>query len=36
MIGTVDFKKFSGDHLENFIDYIKNYIDDHNDANIEI
>lgn len=36
MIGTVDFKKFSGDHLENFLDYIGNYIKEHSDSNIEI
>ncbi len=36
MIGTVDFKKFSGDHLENFIDYIKNYLNEHKDKEIDI
>ena len=35
-VGTMDFKKFSGTHLENFTDYIKNYIKDNESANIEI
>lgn len=35
-VGTMDFKKFSGTHLENFTDYIKNYIKDNESTNIEI
>ena len=35
-IGTMDFKKFSGAHLENFINYIKNYLKEHECDDIEI
>lgn len=31
MIGTMSFKKFSGERLESVTDYIKDYLKDHND-----
>ena len=35
MVGTISFKKFSGDKV-NYIDYVKNYIEEHKDINVEI
>lgn len=36
MIGTMTFKKFSGERLENVSDYVKNYLKEHISENIEI
>lgn len=35
-IGTVTFKKFTGEKLENVSDYVKKYISEHKDINVEI
>ena len=35
MVGTISFKKFSGDNVD-FIDYVKNYIEEHKDIKVEI
>ena len=35
MVGTISFKKFSGDNVD-FIEYVKNYIAEHNDIKVEI
>ena len=36
MIGSMIFKKFSGEKLENVTDYVKKYCDEHSESNIEI
>jgi len=36
MVGTVTFKKFSGEKLQNVSEYVKNYCEEHKDLNIEI
>jgi len=36
MIGTMNFKKFSGEKLENIVDYINNYCAEHKEFPIEI
>ena len=36
MIGTVTFKKFTGEKLPNVSDYVKNYCNEHKDIPIEI
>lgn len=36
MIGTMNFKKFSGEKLENVYEYVKNYCEEHKNDNIEI
>ena len=36
MIGTLDFKKFTGEHLDNYVDYIQNYLKEHNEGNVDI
>ena len=36
MIGTISFKKFTGEKLGNVSDYVKQYIEDHKHENIEI
>ena len=36
MIGTMTFKKFTGEKLENVGEYVKNYIKEHFPDNIEI
>ena len=35
-IGTVTFKKFTGEKLEDYSTYVKNYINEHKSENIEI
>lgn len=35
MVGTISFKKFSGDQVD-YIEYVKNYITEHKDINVEI
>ena len=35
-VGTVSFKKFTGEKLENISDYIKNYIKEHNSTDVQI
>jgi hypothetical protein len=35
-VGTVDFKKFTGEKLTNVADYVKNYIAEHKPTDIEI
>lgn len=36
MIGTMSFKKFTGEKLKDVPAYIKSYFEDHKDSNIEI
>ena len=36
MIGTINFKKFTGEKLRNAADYVKEYIKEHKPTNIEI
>lgn len=36
MVGTISFRKFSGEHLENFSDYVKTYLSEHKDMPIDI
>ena len=35
MVGTISFKKFSGDNVD-YIEYVKNYLEEHKDTPIDI